>query len=49
LNDRTISPEQQKMTAIRMAAKTLTLATSHVLMLTKPKEVANFILEAADG
>jgi pimeloyl-ACP methyl ester carboxylesterase len=49
LNDRTISPEQQKMTAIRMAAKTLTLATSHVPMLTKPKEVANFILEAAAG
>jgi pimeloyl-ACP methyl ester carboxylesterase len=48
-NDRTVSPEQQKMTAKRMAAKTLTLRTSHVPMLTMPKEVANFILEAAAG
>jgi hypothetical protein len=30
-----------------MGAKTLTLATSHVSMLAKPKEVADFIAEAA--
>jgi pimeloyl-ACP methyl ester carboxylesterase len=46
-NDRTISPEQEKMTAKRMGAKTLTLQTSHVAMLAKPKEVAAFIGEAA--
>jgi pimeloyl-ACP methyl ester carboxylesterase len=48
-NDRTISPEQEKVTAKRMAAKVLTLATSHVPMLAKPKEVADFIVEAAAG
>jgi pimeloyl-ACP methyl ester carboxylesterase len=46
-NDRTISPEQEKMTATRMRAKILTLPTSHVAMLSKPKEVSNFIVEAA--
>jgi pimeloyl-ACP methyl ester carboxylesterase len=46
-NDRTISPEQEKVTAKRMGSKTLTLATSHVPMLSKPKEVADFIAEAA--
>jgi hypothetical protein len=35
------------MTAKRMGAKTLTLQTSHVAMLAKPKEVAAFIGEAA--
>jgi hypothetical protein len=30
-----------------MNATTLTLATSHVAMLAKPKEVANFIAAAA--
>jgi pimeloyl-ACP methyl ester carboxylesterase len=49
LNDRTISPEQEKVTAKRMAAKVLMLATSHVPMLAKPKEVADFIVEAATG
>jgi pimeloyl-ACP methyl ester carboxylesterase len=46
-NDRTISPDQQKFTATRMGAKTLTLPTSHVAMLAKPNEVADFIAEAA--
>lgn len=46
-NDRAISPEQQRVTAKRMGAKTLTLPTSHVAMLAKPKEVAKFIIEAA--
>lgn len=46
-NDRAISPEQEISTAKRMGAKTLTLATSHVAMLAKPKEVADFMVEAA--
>jgi pimeloyl-ACP methyl ester carboxylesterase len=49
LNDRTISPELQRMTAERMSAKVLTLATSHVPMLAKPEEVAEFICDAAAG
>jgi hypothetical protein len=42
-----ISPEQERVTAKRMNATTLTLETSHVAMLAKPKEVADFIAEAA--
>ncbi|MDQ2832396.1 MAG: alpha/beta hydrolase [Acidobacteriota bacterium] len=48
-NDRMISPEQERVTAKRMNAKTLTLPTSHVPMISKPKEVSNFIVEAASG
>jgi pimeloyl-ACP methyl ester carboxylesterase len=48
-NDRTISPEQEKVTAERMGAKTLTLPTSHVAMLAMPNEVADFITHAASG
>jgi pimeloyl-ACP methyl ester carboxylesterase len=46
-NDRTISPEQEKSTAERMNAKTITLASSHVPMLSQPQAVAEFIAEAA--
>jgi pimeloyl-ACP methyl ester carboxylesterase len=46
-NDRTISPDQERSTAARMKAKTLTLATSHVPMLSQPQAVADFIAEAA--
>lgn len=46
-NDRAIAPEQERSTAKRMNAKTLTLASSHVAMLSRPKEVASFIAEAA--
>jgi pimeloyl-ACP methyl ester carboxylesterase len=46
-NDRAISPEQEKNTAKRMGAKTLTLPASHVAMLAKPREVAQFIIDAA--
>jgi hypothetical protein len=46
-NDRAISPEREAFTAKRIGAKNLTLATSHVPMLAKPKEVAEFIVEAA--
>ena len=48
-NDRMIAPGQERDTAKRMNAKTLTLATSHVPMLSKPKEVADFIVDAASG
>ena len=46
-DDRTISPEQERATAKRMGAKTLTLSTSHVAMLAEPGKVAEFITEAA--
>jgi pimeloyl-ACP methyl ester carboxylesterase len=48
-NDRMISPEQERVTAKRMNATILTLSTSHVAMLAKPKEVADFIGDAASG
>jgi hypothetical protein len=46
-NDRMIAPEQEISTAKRMNAKTLTLPTSHVPMLTQPQKVADFLIEAA--
>jgi pimeloyl-ACP methyl ester carboxylesterase len=46
-NDRTIAPEQEISTAKRMGAKTLTLASSHVPMLSQPGKVAEFVIEAA--
>ncbi|MGB2621493.1 MAG: alpha/beta hydrolase [Candidatus Acidiferrum sp.] len=46
-NDRAISPEQELSTANRMGAKTLTLASSHLAMLSQPQKVAAFVVEAA--
>jgi pimeloyl-ACP methyl ester carboxylesterase len=46
-NDRMIVPQQEKDSAQKMNAKTLTLPTSHVPMLSRPKEVAAFINDAA--
>jgi pimeloyl-ACP methyl ester carboxylesterase len=46
-NDRMISPDQERDTAKRMGAKTLTLPTSHLAMLSQPEQVANFVIEAA--
>jgi pimeloyl-ACP methyl ester carboxylesterase len=46
-HDRMISPEQEKSTAQRMGAKTLTLPTSHLPMLSQPQKVADFVIEAA--
>jgi pimeloyl-ACP methyl ester carboxylesterase len=46
-NDRMISPDQEKDTAKRMGAKTLTLPTSHLVMLSQPGKVADFVVEAA--
>ncbi|WP_263381198.1 alpha/beta hydrolase [Granulicella arctica] len=48
-NDRMIAPEQERVTAKRMNAKTLTLSTSHVPMISKPHEVADFITNAASA
>jgi pimeloyl-ACP methyl ester carboxylesterase len=48
-NDRMIAPQQEKDSAKQMNAKTLVLPTSHVPMLAKPKEVAEFIGNAAQG
>jgi pimeloyl-ACP methyl ester carboxylesterase len=46
-NDRMISPEQETSTAKRMGAKTLTLPSSHLAMLSQPEKVAEFVIEAA--
>jgi pimeloyl-ACP methyl ester carboxylesterase len=46
-NDRMIAPDQEKDTAKRMGAKTLTLATSHLPMLSQPDKVADFVIAAA--
>jgi len=46
-NDRAIAPEQEIYTARRMNAKTLTLPSSHVAMLSQPEKVAEFVIEAA--
>ena len=46
-NDRMISPDQEKDTAKRMGAKTLTLPTSYLPMLSQPEKVANFVIDAA--
>lgn len=48
-NDRTIAPQQQRAEAARMGATVLTVASSHVAMLAKPREVAQFIVAAAAG
>ena len=48
-NDRMINPDYERFAAKRMGAKTLLLPTSHVPMLSRPKEVAAFIAEAAAG
>jgi pimeloyl-ACP methyl ester carboxylesterase len=45
-NDRMINPDYERFAAKRMRAKILALPTSHVPMLSKPKEVAAFIADA---
>jgi len=47
--DRTINPDLQRFMARRMGAQTVELASSHVSLLSHPKEVANLILAAAQG
>ena len=47
--DRVISPELEEAEAERMNATTITLHSSHVAMLSHPREVADLIEEAATG
>jgi hypothetical protein len=47
--DYMINPDYERFAAKRMRAKVLALPTSHVPMLSKPKEVAAFIAAAANG
>lgn len=46
-NDRMIPPDLERQFAKTMNAKTISLPSSHVPMLSHPTEVANFIAEAA--
>lgn len=48
-NDRMIDPNQEKSMARQMKARTTELPSSHVVMLSHPKEVAGVIEEAAAG
>jgi pimeloyl-ACP methyl ester carboxylesterase len=48
-NDRMIDPNQEKSMAGQMEAKTTELPSSHVVMLSHPREVAGVIEEAAAG
>ena len=48
-NDRMIAPEQERSMAKQMKANTTELPSSHVVMLSHPKEVASVIEEAASG
>jgi pimeloyl-ACP methyl ester carboxylesterase len=45
--DRTINPELQRFLAKRMKATTIELNSSHVSLLSHPREVADLILAAA--
>lgn len=46
-HDRTIDPDLQRFLAHRMGARTIELDTSHVSLITRPREVATLILAAA--
>jgi pimeloyl-ACP methyl ester carboxylesterase len=46
-NDRMISPQMESAAAAAMNAKTITLDSSHVPMLSHPESVADFIYSAA--
>jgi pimeloyl-ACP methyl ester carboxylesterase len=48
-NDKMIPPAAEEQMAKRMNAKVTKVKTSHVAMLSKPKEVAAVILDAASG
>ena len=46
-NDRTVPPQLQKAEAAEMKATSITVPSSHVVMLSHPKEVADLIEQAA--
>jgi pimeloyl-ACP methyl ester carboxylesterase len=48
-NDRTIAPDAERAMAKHMGADVTELASSHVAMLARPKEVADVIIDAAAG
>jgi hypothetical protein len=48
-NDRMIAPQQEIDSAKKMNARTITLPSSHVPMLSKPKDVAQLIIDATAG
>ena len=48
-NDKTIASELERFLAGRMKAKTIELESSHVSLISHPKEIAELILEAAAG
>jgi pimeloyl-ACP methyl ester carboxylesterase len=48
-NDRMINPDLERQQAKAIGAKAITLPSSHVAMLSHPREVANLIIEAARG
>jgi pimeloyl-ACP methyl ester carboxylesterase len=46
-NDRTINPELQRYMATRMGARTVELRSSHVSLISHPREIAALILDAS--
>ena len=46
-NDRMVSPKLEQDTADRIKAKSITIPSSHIVMLSHPRELASFIEEAA--
>jgi hypothetical protein len=47
--DRVISPELEAMMAQTINAETITVHSSHVIMLSRPEAVVDFITHAAHG
>jgi pimeloyl-ACP methyl ester carboxylesterase len=48
-NDRTINPDLERFMAQRMNAKTIELDASHLSIVSKPREVADLIIESTGG
>ncbi|HEY4149796.1 MAG TPA: alpha/beta fold hydrolase [Chitinophagaceae bacterium] len=48
-NDKAINPELERFMAKRIKAKTIEIASSHVVMVSHPKEVLSVIEAAAGG
>jgi pimeloyl-ACP methyl ester carboxylesterase len=46
-NDRMIAPDLERQSAAKIKAKTITLPSSHVAMLSHPEQVANLIIDCA--
>jgi pimeloyl-ACP methyl ester carboxylesterase len=46
-NDKMIQPDLERKTAKAINAKTITVSSSHVAMLSRPSEVAKLIIEAS--